>query len=354
MTMNHFKLMAMAALAALSLASCQKEEPVYTVVKKVKVTESDVLFGVEGGTGFITFEASGTASVSCKSEWCTVSLSGNKVTVNAPEYTGLEGRSAAINIACDKDTVRVTAQQAGMVFSYGGCQIDFKMAGGMEHIYGQCSFPEKIEADDWISYVKVSSGYVIEVGENTTGDNRKGTVKISAGSATATYVINQAFDRDFSGTYTVSYGGAEKGEVTLSRDASDENLYYIEGLVADAKIPFTYSASKNLLYIKNGQYVKQHTDGNYIYACVTYTNLEGSSSYYSVSTNANYDIWFSFAYSAGKYTISLYDSAKWFNKERTSTGFTMYTFTTEPGVTLATANKKATFLTCKHIGFVQK
>ena len=340
--------------AALLLASCQKEEqPRYQAENHITVVKSNVIFDATGGTGTIELKADGTVTMDCTSDWCTANLSGTTVTVTAQQNRGLDGRSAIISLTCNGQTTKVTAQQTGMAFTYADQTIVIPMAGEEFMIYGRSTLPKTVEASDWIKYSGADNGYLISVGENITGDNRSGYFKISAGDITATYTITQKFDRNFAGTYTMSYGTAS-GTVSITRDASNEDLYYLEDWLDGIKVPIHYDGGKNMLYIVNGQYLAQYTDGNYMYICVNYTTLDGGTMYYAISTSVNYYVWFNFEYVNGKYNITLADSAKWFNTSRTSCGFGIYTFTTDPSVALATANKKSTLLSVKYPSFVQQ
>lgn len=335
-------------------SSCKKEEGYkYEKNTQVSVTKSDIIFDAKGGTGSITVAANGSFTAECKSDWCTTSVSGNIITVTAPEYKGLDGRSAAINITCNGQTVRITAQQSAMVFSFIDRQIDVPMAGAEFTISGKSTYDIEVLADDWIQYEAVEGGYALKVGVNTSGDNRQGYFIVQSGEAYAIYLINQAFDRDFSGTYALSCA-AGTATVNIKMKSGEEDTYIVSGMPYCDDFEMFYDVSKNLLCIPNGTYVGQHTDGNYKYICVSYSTLDGASGYYSVSTSTNYWIWFDFSFD-GKYTITLYDSAKWFNQDRLSQGFTVYTFTTAPDVALATANRKSSIVAIKQpISLVQQ
>ena len=357
--------LALTAIGAIALVSC-KPEPIvnpYAVEPAVKVIGSDVLFDAEAASGDIVVEAKGAIVAECKSDWCTVSVNGNKVTASVTDNMNLEGRSTPIVIRGQKDSTVVCAQQRGILVSFVDEQLVFEMNGGSDIIKGESSFPVTVETDsDWIKVEPTLGGFMVSVPFNNSGDARIGHVYIKLGDMVTTYTINQKFDRDFSGDYSIFfYTNATKSasktfDVTITRSKTDSKSYSLEGIPNATPIPMTYDDVNGRLIIENGTYLGQYNASEYLYACVYYTNLEETSNYYNVSTgNPNYYIYFNFEMDEnGKYKMTLYNSAPMFNVERRSQGFYVYTFTTPPTEPLATANKKTTIWMVRNPVITQK
>lgn len=343
---NVIKYLSIALASLLAFSACQEEEPVWQPKEpQITITESNILFDSNGGTGYIVFNATGSVTVDCKSEWCTATVSGNRVEVTAPDYGGLDGRSATIALTCNGETVKVAAQQTGMVFSFVDKQIMVEMAGETFTILGKSSKTVTITSDDWIDCTLTDDGILVSIGENQSGDNRHGTIQVVSGDITSTISINQKFDRNFSGTYTLTRFTStadtttESADVTIVRDEEDENQYYIHGYKTFGDIPLYFDATTNKLYIENATYISQHSDGNYIYTVKNFINAAGSG-YVSYSTSASYRTQFTFVYEGGKYTLKL-DPTPPSASYTESTGFSLYTFTVAPdsGTAPATANR---------------
>ena len=334
-------------MSALALVSCNKEQVSVDQEARLTIVSSDIIFDAAGGTGSIVFEANGPVSAECKSEWCQVSLNGNTVEVTAPEYGALEGRSATITLTCIAESVRLSAQQCGAVFSFIDKSFEVEMTGETFEVKGKSSKPVSASsADDWITVEAIDGGFNVTVAENTSGDKRTGHFSVSAGELGATYTVVQKFDKDFSGSYSMFFYTATQStstasstvEVTLTRDEDDENIYYIEGFLDCDKIPLYYDFSSERLYIKNATYLGQYTDGNYMY--VTKGYMKSTSLYYNYPDQEIYYIKFSYEYSGGKYVLT-HDATPPSSSYDKSIGFTVFTYSVAPdsGTAIAKANR---------------
>jgi len=353
----------LASLTMLGFSSCKDEDIIYD--DPFAISSSDVIFDANGGTGTIKVSSSSAITATSASDWATVSVSGNTVTVTADKNYSANGRASRITIKSGNETTYVTAQQRGIEFTYADQTYLVEMAGGTLDIVGKSTFPVECVCDaDWVKIQEVDGGYMLTIPFNDSGDSRSTTLIIQTGDMKSEYTIKQKFERNFSGTYDfMFYKSVSKTDANIvnctaviTRDATDETKYYLEvqdpnsTVLDDVKIPVTFDQTQELLVIPNGTYVGQHTDGNYKYICVNYTN--GASNYYSVGTGTNYYVYFSYKMVDGKYQLSLFDSGAWFN--RISQGFGVYTFTTAPDVALATANKKSTLRQYEYFTLTQK
>ena len=107
------------ALSLLSLLfACGKPEQEVVEKKSLSVVSSDVIFGVEGGTGSIVVEADESVTATSERSWCQVSVDGKKIVVSVPEANPSRmSRYSRIIIKAGSDEAHVTVQQFGEVFS---------------------------------------------------------------------------------------------------------------------------------------------------------------------------------------------------------------------------------------------
>ena len=226
--MKRFLEISVLALAAVvGFAACQKDEFVYVPEQpQVEVTESDILFDANGGTGSVTIKAKGSVTATCKSEWCSVAVSGNTITATAKPNTGLKGRSAQILVTCNGQVTKLTAQQTGMGFSFMDQEFTVPMTGADIVLEGKSTLPSTFEADDWIEVNNDLGVYTLSIGPNATGAERKGSVVISAGDMSATIsltqvvftFVDQSFELGINGG-TVEVTGTSSMPVTVTADS---------------------------------------------------------------------------------------------------------------------------------------
>ncbi len=350
-------------MAALALSGCKKDEISYSSDQSgINVSKSDILFDAPGGVGTITLsDIAGSVKAVSASEWCQVSVSGNVVTVTAAPNQTLEGRASRITLTSGSKSSYITAQQRGMEYSFVNASYLVEMAGGEVTVSGSSSFSVEASADvDWIKVTEFDGGYKLAVAANDSGNSREGTFTVKCGDIVTTYSIKQKFDRVFTGEYQLNfYTNYSKStprtlSATFERDAEDPDLYYISGISSQNRIPIKYDPATEMLVIENGAYCGPYGENLWEYALVSYATSDFSGTYYSVSTLSAYNIYFTYTYNAGKYSLDLYDSAPMFNSARTSLGFSLYAFNVGEGNTLTASNKKSTILSVVYPSFKQQ
>lgn len=109
------------------LMSCGDDDATYNSIQKLEVSNAEVLFEAEGGTGSITVNTSSGVTATTESTWLTVAANGNKVTVTAPLNSSLDGRSATITLKAGDAQAVVTATQKGSVYGIAG-GLDYTLA----------------------------------------------------------------------------------------------------------------------------------------------------------------------------------------------------------------------------------
>lgn len=350
-------------MTAMALSACNKDEVACPAESsEITIVQSDILFDASGGTGTVKLaDLEGAVTAVSASGWCQVSVAGDVVTVTADPNQALGGRASRITLKSGAKSSYVVAQQSGMEFSFLNTSYLVEMEGGTVTVSGASSFPVETALDvDWIKATEFDGGYRLSVAANDSGDSRNGTFTVKCGDVVSTYSIKQKFDRVFTGDYKlVFYTNSSKAteltrDVRFERDADNEDKYYISGISSHGRIPVVYNPSTEMLVIKNCSYIGPYGDNLWEYAVVNYATSDLASTYVSYSTDSKYDIYLTYTYKDGKYTLDLYDSAPKFNASRTSLGFSLYTFTVGEGNTLATANRKSNILGVIYPTFSQK
>ena len=111
----------------ISFTSCGDDDATYTAIQKLEVSQADVMFAAEGGTGSITVNTSAAVTATAEGSWLTVAANGNQVTVTAPLNSSLDGRSAKIIIKAGDAQAIVTATQKGSIYGVAG-GLDYTVA----------------------------------------------------------------------------------------------------------------------------------------------------------------------------------------------------------------------------------
>ncbi len=353
--------LALVATSVAGLVACTEEESFnpYAKESSIKIVSSNISFDAAAQSGEVVFEADGTVTAECTSDWCKATVNGNKLIVTVPENISFEGRSTTVTLKCGDEQMKLYPHQQGMLFSFADQSVSVEMKGGSVEINGASTFDVTVSADDWIAYEKTDYGYLLTIKTNDSGNVRNGKFVISCGDAKTTYSITQKFERSFAGSYTMTYftdnactKSASK-DVTISRPTADDpNSYLLSGL-CNWDIPMHYDDVNNELFINNAQYIGQ-SDTLGVFVTVSYSTLDKASFYVGYSTAASYNVTFSYQLNDGKYTIDLFDSAKRINTERLSQGFSIYTFACKEGESLTTDLRKSSLMSVRQPKLVQK
>jgi len=350
-------LLAITALCALSCAEKPMENP-YAVHPTINIVSSDVLFSIKPSTGTIVVDAQSSYTATCTASWVTLSTSGNTINVSVEGNPSIYGRSAVVLLTCGDYSTEVCVQQKGITY-----ENEFISYDGGSFVIDATSLGENLTmtcAEDWVKYTVDGSKITVTVDRNTKPEDRTSKFSVSSAAGDLIYVISQNWQFDLTGTYKLEYYTSSSAtavttaEVKFTRSTESKTKYIITG-ISDYSIVAEANESDATLTIANAQYLGQYSD-LYHYICCYYSNNAGSSYYYSVSTDSKYYIYFNIAYdaTAGCYVISLKDSAKAFNSDRLSQGFTVRSFTTDSTVALATANYKKTICTIRQPKFTSK
>lgn len=178
------------------LAACQKPEQDVVEKKALKVISSDVIIGVEGGTGTIVVEADEAVTATSERDWCQVSVDGKTIHVTVPEANPSKmSRYARIIIKAGSDESHVTVQQYGEVFSGLEMEdLEVLPEGTTVRYSFKSNMAVKMESDQpWVHIdMDEEAGVVtLTVDEHKDFGFRVATVTCTAGSNTRSIKVSQ-------------------------------------------------------------------------------------------------------------------------------------------------------------------
>lgn len=334
-------------LATISLAgfyACSEDDLAgsHKQNNEIVVISQNVTFEAQASQGTITFSAPGAVSVTSSADWCHATVNGSTINVSVDENTDYNGRTAAITIAYGNETKVVPVQQNGIVilFDFADKRIECSNADNQFTFTGKSTDEITVTSNaEWLSGTYDGETLTVKVEKNTTTQKRTGYITLSApkhDNACTITVVQEAAEKDasltFEGTYTLEYKTSRTAAdyttpltVTFTKSATDANVYNVTGVVENTVIPMVLNEDDKCFTIANTQVIGT-SGANCIAVLVAYTN--GSSNYVSYSQTASYAIYFDYTLdeTTKKYTLTLRNSAPLFNAERTSTGFSVYEF----------------------------
>ena len=184
--------------AAAAFVSCREDNGfVLNVPKTIDVTSgADIAFKAIGGSGAI--EVAPTEgqleAVTAQSDWCHLSVSGNRIEVSVDGYDGLESRYAIVEMKAGNATGQTIVQQFGVIVKeYAWKDITVKNpAQDITFPYDADETPVVPTCDaDWITFTVTPDKLVAHVSENVDKDYREALVHWALGSVEGEFVIGQ-------------------------------------------------------------------------------------------------------------------------------------------------------------------
>lgn len=192
-----------AGLVMLAATSCEKESAVTVDKPAISITSSDVLFGPDGGEGAIGFECDAEVTAYSEQPWCAVSVDGTTVSVKAEAYDDLENRYSSIILKSGTDSIRVVAQQNGVVM-YADVPESYALSDDGDEISFTVTSNKDVKVKSssaWIRCVASGKNVTVTVRKNDEGHVRTGWFAYSSGNVADTVRISQASVEDIYGNY---------------------------------------------------------------------------------------------------------------------------------------------------------
>ena len=162
------------------VTSCGEDDATYTPIAPLEILSNNVLFETAGGTGTITVNTSDALTATTAATWLSVSVSGNTVTVTAPENTSLNGRSGLIELKAGGKTANITATQKGLAFGMTE-GLEYKVddqANVLELNFSNSLAPTVKSLDEWIQPTLDGTKLTLAIAENNVRKARSGQVVV--------------------------------------------------------------------------------------------------------------------------------------------------------------------------------
>lgn len=190
----------------ISFTSCSDSDSPYSPASTLTLASSNLLFESAGGTGSIVVNTSAALTAETGSDWLTLTVSGNTVSVAVASNETIDGRSAKIVLRAGGDTTSVVATQKGMFFDFDKSPIVLTSNAAASHnIAISHSLPIKVETlADWITATvsSDSTAIVLNFAANESGHLRKGKYVVKSANLSDTVTITQYdFATNILGTY---------------------------------------------------------------------------------------------------------------------------------------------------------
>lgn len=255
----------------------------YDKVSTISVDSANVLFDAPASTGKVVVTAdNGITKAETNTDWCTVTYSGNVVTVSATQNNGYDGRASLVTIWSGDDYVQVTVQQMGTVFNLEGGNL-IQLNDTAQSVFKTITKNVEVTVTsltDWVTCSLSDKGVTVNVTENATGNVRFGYIRYTAGDniVDTIKVVQADFEKDVLGNYDfIYYSDANyNGKDTLNAVLSKDKL-----TLPDLGYEFaaTYNEQTNTFTIASGQAMGTETIGSNTYYLF---NLYMSASYWTV------------------------------------------------------------------------
>ena len=184
-----------ALIAAVALfTACGSDDASYNATPTLDIESADVLFEAEGGDGYITANTTSELTATTESNWVTLTVTGNVVTVTADPNITLDGRSAVIKLSAGGTEATVTATQKGSIYGVPSLEFEIGDYNASLEIPVVHNMPVSVESNvDWITAVFNEETNQIElVAENNDEeDERVGSITVSMGDYSDEITITQ-------------------------------------------------------------------------------------------------------------------------------------------------------------------
>lgn len=294
--MKHLYNIMITALMTCSLVACSSDDPTYESPAKIKITSADVVFMPGGGTNQITTEASGTLTATSSSSWLTIKVNGSNLELTAQPNTGLQTRTAIINLSANGAVATLTAQQKGLIIDMNvHDNYQFNDSDNQDSIINNNSNVdfEVSVSDSWIKVLKTKHDFAVSVEDNASNDFRVGSVTLKFADYKKDFKVIQwgkeyPFTSLNTATYTDGEGNEQSKSITVVKDNTKEGAYLVKGLVPEGDIQvLTNSSKKGEFYIPSGYLVgtKVKTDGTTVYlrCMISAANVNTGGRYWSTT-----------------------------------------------------------------------
>ena len=313
-----FSILCMLAMT-LSFVACSDdndEGAAYNRPSSISIVKSDVLFSANAGTGYVQVSTGAPLIVEGGNDWCDAKVvSDSTVEVSVNNNEGIDGRSCILTLKSGVDSVNVTVQQQGFIFSLTGVTSALSCgdAATTKRFALKTNGTPSVVADaDWVIASIVEDSLQIGVKANATGHLRQANVKISFGEFTDSIKVSQYdFKKDIAGDYYLAYYDADGKLSAFSAELTTSGNQYTMTLPElGLTLPVNFDEKACQLNIAAGSYMGPFSSQGttlYIYA------LLGSMTTGNLTWSPALKLYADFSYSDDEGTMAYFDTTGTYN-----------------------------------------
>ncbi len=180
-------------LTAIFIISCDHESYRPFSDTQVGIESSNVIFEAKGGSGTIVVSPSEQSfTATSDKDWCTLSTSGNTITVTVSANVSMDSRTALVTIRSNEKVNYVPVSQNPIYIKMDTNEALFLGKGGTVSIPYSSEIPVTVSSEaSWATPTVSNENVVITVSENPKYlESRTTRVKLVAGNNYATIIIN--------------------------------------------------------------------------------------------------------------------------------------------------------------------
>ena len=273
-----FRVLAIVLPVSALMVSCTDPSGIQVQKKAITITSAEVLFGPKGGTGTIGYESELAVTAYSEQPWCSVSVEKNQVIVKAEEYADLENRYSSIILQAGDESIRVVAQQNGIVMKAEVPEKYYLSDEATEiSVTVDSNSDLKVRSSaTWIRCTATEGKVSVTVRKNEEGHPRTGWFSFSSGNVTETVYLSQTSAQDLCGNYKLMGYSSSNALVYLPASisaGSSENELMIN-VTADGvswNINASFNPEDHSISYTNGQYAGTWTALSYnfhVYLCM--------------------------------------------------------------------------------------
>ncbi|GKI22603.1 hypothetical protein CE91St19_20050 [Odoribacter laneus] len=184
-------------LFCFSLAACDSDDKTKNV-PDLNIVSSGLTIKAAGGTGTIEVETPGSWHAESNKDWCTLTTSGNQITVSVPENLSLSSRTAQITITSPQKTKTIPVNQEGIIIILSQPELTLGYSGDPKNLLVESNigWNAAVEAG-WCHLEKTGDTLKISAEPYSANINRETQITLTAGDYTQTVKVTQRFKGAF-------------------------------------------------------------------------------------------------------------------------------------------------------------
>lgn len=184
-------------LFCFSLAACDSDDKTKSL-PDLNIVSTGLTIKAAGGTGTIEVGTSGHWQAESNKDWCTLTSSGNQITVSVPENRSLSSRTAQVIITTPQKTKTIPVNQEGIILILSQPKLTLGYSGEPKNLLVESNIGwEASVKDSWCQLEKAGDTLKISAEPYSANVNRQTQITLTAGDYAQTIAVTQRFKGAF-------------------------------------------------------------------------------------------------------------------------------------------------------------